>query len=176
MMTGMIANARRALSPPVLLSALLFAAFAVSVTSYALEGSGRVRRVLLFPAVETGKLVGEQRFLPRGGTREVAVERLVKEVLLGPESIELGRIAPRSTGIRSVMLRDREVYVDLTADAALDIAQTPLGLGDSIRGLANNIYFNFSRVQRVRIFVNGQVPAIWGDDLENLSYTREMLR
>ena len=176
MMAQMRGHLRPRVSPPLLLSAALFVVFAVSLSLYAVEGASRARRVLLFPDAGTGKLVGEERFLPRTGDRQESVELLVKEMLLGPESIELGRVVPGSTLIRSVMVRDREAYVDLSADVVLDLAQTPLGLADTMQAVANNVYFNFPRLRRVKVYVNGQVPQMWGVDLSDLSYRREMLR
>lgn len=156
--------------------ALLSAVFVLSVLLYLGTGTERIRRVLFFPDSGSGKLAGEEHFVPRARGTEESVRMLVKELLLGPASYELGRLLPRSVSLRSVSLRERVLYVDFSTDLVLDEGVVPLRLGEILQGVANNAYFNFPRLRGVYVFVHGQIPELPGMDGAGLAYRKELVR
>jgi hypothetical protein len=162
--------------PALAAGALLSAAFVLSLLLYLGTGTERVRRVLFFPDAESGKLAGEEHFVPRTRGTEESVRMLVKELLLGPASYELGRLLPRSVKLRSVSLRERVLYVDFSTDLVLDAAAAPLGLAEIVQGVANNAYFNFPRLRGVYIFVHGQIPDLPGVGGAGLAYRNDLVR
>lgn len=163
-------------NPALAAGALLCSVFALSLLLYLGTGSERVRRVLFFPDAATGKLAGEEHFVPRTRGTEESVRMLVKELLLGPASYELGRLLPRSVRLRSVSLRERVLYVDFSTDLVLDEADVPLGLEGIVQGVANNAYYNFPRLRGVYVFIHGQIPDLPGTGGAGLAYKRDLVR
>lgn len=163
-------------SPALALAALLAFLLALSLLVYAAEGTARVRRVLFFPDPVSGKLVGEEHFIPRARGGEQSARELVRELLLGPSAYDLAPVLPRTVGLRSLTVEDRIAYVDLSADLVIDAATVPLTLDKVLQAVANNLYFNFPRLRGVYLFIHGQIPTLEGIDASRLAYSRDMVR
>ena len=163
-------------SPAPALAGLLAFLLVLSVLLYTGYGTSRVRRVLFFPDPVSGKLVGEEHYIPRTSGWEEDARQLVRELLLGPSAYDLAPVVPRSVGLRSLTLADRIVYLDLSADLVIDAATVPLGLDKVVQAIANNLYFNFPRLRGVYLFIHGQIPVLAGVDASRLAYSREMVR
>lgn len=129
----------------------------------------QVRRTFIFYTLEDGKPAVENRMLSRASTEEMALRRYVEEVLLGPTVPDSLPLFPRETRLRSLLYRDKVVYLDLSESAALPLLEAPMrdalwGLGTLQQGIRRN----FPSVQEVRLFIYGhevpvmQMGEVWG--------------
>jgi hypothetical protein len=119
---------------------------------------GLARRTFVFYNADTGVAVVEDRMFRRSDSREMDITRYTDEVLLGPVNPDLLPLFPRETRLKSLLYRDRVVYADLTQSAALP----PVEGGDllvNFRTLYDSILRNFSYVNDVRFFVEGNVVS-----------------
>jgi hypothetical protein len=116
--------------------------------------SGLARRTFVFQLIDTGQDIVEERMLMRTGSREVDIYRYLEEVILGPLSLEAEPILNRGTRLEAVMLRDGNVFIDFSEEAA--IPPTTGSLMDKFRGLRADIRRNFFFVKDIRIFITGQ--------------------
>jgi hypothetical protein len=130
--------------------------FVVSLLLFLLRDSPSVQRVLFFPDETTGELGGELRELPRQRSREEEVDRLLREIVLGPTMLGHGRLVPRDTTIHSVLLRDRSVYVNLSEHLAFPGEELLYDFSAMITGIRKTIEFNYPRIDEIRIFVEGR--------------------
>ena len=136
--------------------ACLAGMFTVSALALLL-GDGLDGRVLFFGSAGD-ELVGEVRYLPsRDGPRQ-ELQLLVDELILGPRVREHVAVLPRSTEVRFLTVGRETVYIDLNAAALLDDLPNGLQDADRLRALASTVLFNMPWLQRVWLFVDGQVP------------------
>ena len=137
-----------------------FLAFMVllSFLFFLIERGGRIRRVLFFPHIMTGKLVGEERYIHGTGSRQGNVKTLLEEILLGPagNSGKTTRIFPRRTRLVSVMENQDEILINLSKEVVFQESDLPLSFDMMIRALMNNLVFNFTGIRHIAIFVNGE--------------------
>ncbi len=145
-------------------AAVLLLLFATSLTLYLVEGNKWQRRVLFFPSVNSGRLEGEVRYLPRKHTLEERVELLVEEAILGPIGPFHDRLLPRGVRVVSVVVRSGKGYVDLSSELVLGERGTVRDWQRSIQGLANIVLFNFPRIHRLFVLVDGQLPGSGYED------------
>ncbi|AFG37730.1 GerMN domain-containing protein [Spirochaeta africana] len=146
---------RRLVQPSV---ALLLLLIIISIGVWAAFRPAYQELVLFFPgAVRTG-ISGEPRAVPHSGTREQRVSRVVEEILLGPMSVEKGRVFSRGTELRSLLLRRGVLYMDFDAERLLKQQDTNLGFADAEQALKRSINYNFPFVKEIIITVNGQIP------------------
>jgi len=151
------ASADFILSPVKLRIFLICVLILFALTDYLVLGLAR--RTFVFYNVSGGFIVVEDRMLKhsRGAStraRETDIIRYTEEMLLGPVSPELLPLFPRGTKLKSLMYRDRAVFVDFTESAAL----APVEGGDVIvnfRTFYDGILRNFSYVNDVRFFIEG---------------------
>jgi hypothetical protein len=129
--------------------------------SLALFLSGRhwARRTLFFPEISSQLLVGETRFLPRRRSLEQDVQLLVEEVILGPEMPMHRPLLPRETRLLSVLARQRRVYLSLSQGILHEGGESPFAPGEALQALGNVILFNFPRIRRLELLIEGQVPG-----------------
>ncbi|MDR2398685.1 MAG: GerMN domain-containing protein [Spirochaetaceae bacterium] len=126
----------------------------------------QVRRTFIFYSLGDGKPAVENRLLSRSPTEEIALRRYVEEVLWGPVAPDSLPLFSRETRLRSLLYRDKVVYLDISEDAALPLEEAPggdvfLGLDTLHRGILRN----FPAVQEVRLFIQGyEVPVLPGTD------------
>jgi hypothetical protein len=131
---------------------------AVSLALF-LGGRHWARRTLFFPEISSQKLVGETRFLPRRRSLEQDVQLLVEEVILGPEMPMHRPLLPRETRLLSVLARQRRVYLSLSQGILQQGGEAPFAPGEALQALANVILFNFPRIRRLELLIEGQVPG-----------------
>jgi hypothetical protein len=116
-------------------------------------------RVLFFPEQNTGKLVGERRFLPPRKGLTSQIELYVQELILGPSEPFLTRIVPREVRLQSVIARDGEVYVSLSREIIQTRPDASLSFDQSLQAIANGVLFNFPSVRDLYLLVEGQIPG-----------------
>jgi hypothetical protein len=130
----------------------------LSLLLFFLIGSTRARRILFFPQDGTGRLVSEQRFLPTRRDLEGDMSELVREEILGAVRNDAQRLVSKDVALRSLFVRGRVAYIDLSADLILSGNEFPLHGADVLKVLRRSICFNFPRVREVVFTVDGQVP------------------
>jgi hypothetical protein len=123
-----------------------------------LTGRHWARRTLFFPEISQQKLVGESRFLPRRRSLERDVQLLVEEVILGPELPMHRPLLPRETRLLSVLARQRRVYLSLSSGILRAGGDSPFTPEQALQALSNVILFNFPRIRRLEVLIDGQVP------------------
>jgi hypothetical protein len=117
------------------------------------------RRTLFFPEISSSRLVGETRFLPRRRSLELDVQLLVEEAILGPELPMHRPLLPRETRLLSVLARQRRVYLSLSSGILREGGESPFETGEALQALSNVILFNFPRIRRLELLIDGQVPS-----------------
>jgi len=121
-------------------------------------GMGRARQVLFFP-MDNGKSTdAEIRLIPRIRDREERILETVKELLLGPSELKLNNILPAGTKIRTVILREKTLYLDFSEHFIYDSRGMTLPYGERIELLKRNLMFNYPFLDNISITVNGQIP------------------
>ncbi|MDR2343537.1 MAG: hypothetical protein LBD86_03295 [Spirochaetaceae bacterium] len=115
---------------------------------------GLVRRSFVFRLIDTGQDIVEDRMLRSEDSRETNIRRYVEEALLGPLSPEAEALFDSGAKPGAVLLRDGDVFIDFSEEAALP----PLSgrLADKFRILDAGIRRNFPFVRDVRVFIAGQ--------------------
>jgi hypothetical protein len=103
-------------------------------------------------------LVAEERFLPRHHDADRDVRELVEAALLGPSRHGAAPLFPPAATIRTLMVRRRVLYVDLSAQAAIPDLLAPLPLGEAAGALGRAIRFNFRWIREIVFSVDGQTP------------------
>jgi len=128
----------------------------VSLVLFLTSGSW-ARRTLFFPEISSQKLLGETRFLPRRHSLELDVQLLVEEVILGPELPMHRPLLPRETRLLSVLARQRRVYLSLSSGILRAGGESPFQAEQALQALSNVILFNFPRIRRLELLIDGQV-------------------
>jgi hypothetical protein len=116
------------------------------------------RRTLFFPEISSSRLVGETRFLPRRRSLEQDVHLLVEEAILGPEMPMHRPLLPRETRLISVLARQRRIYLSLSSGILREGGESPFTPEQALQALSNVILFNFPRIRRLELLIDGQVP------------------
>jgi len=117
------------------------------------------RRTFAFPTIKAGVESVEIRILPGRGGAENRVTRYVEEYLLGPSSVESAPLLMAGSRLRSLLLRDGVVYVDLSREAAVPFGDRP-DLRADLAILADGLRRNFPFVRDVRFFIQGRQPYL----------------
>lgn len=76
--------------------------------------------MFFFPQYKASMVAGESRNLPVRDDLEGNIELLVDEILLGPIEVTNERLFAEGTKLRTVMVRDKTAYIDLSIEAVLD--------------------------------------------------------
>jgi len=137
---------------------VLVGVFALSLAVFLLDPGVRSERVLFFPLAGSHRITSELRAVPRHRDPERAALELVDAALLGPRRPESERLFPQGTTTRSLLLRRRVLYVDLSEQAAMASPGAPLALADAIGVLKRTIRFNLRGIREIVVYVDGQVP------------------
>ncbi len=137
---------------------LLGTALLISVTWMLVENHGRAERVLFFPGHIDVELRGEARVVPRHRELEPDVAVLVNEILLGPVDLAKSRILPMEAEVRSLMVRDRTVYLDFAPNILFLQERLGISLDEAFDAVRRTVLYNFRGIRRVVITVNGQLP------------------
>lgn len=138
---------------------LMAAVLAGSVITYLVMDGSQVNRVLFFPEDGTGHTAGERRRLPRRDGDENSIQLLVEELILGPVELSLNPLLPKHTSVRTCMLRDRIVYLDLSPELVVAGSETGLSVEESLHGIERTIRFNYPRVEDIIFFIDGEMYA-----------------
>lgn len=138
--------------------ALLAGTLIVSVIFFFSFRTSLHYQVLFFPDMRTGELSGERRMLPRLSDPQGAARQLAKEVILGPVAIHHSRVVPRSTGIRTLMLHDKVLYLDLSTEVLHEIEDSE-AFWEIEQAFEQTIRFNYRSIREIVFTVDGQEPA-----------------
>lgn len=136
----------------------LFGVLALSLLVFFIWGNGRVKRVLFFPLEISGRLVSEERMLANHHNLEADLRELVDEEILGPERHDAALLIPRELTVRSLFVRSRVLYLDLSADFVTAGPDYPLRGKEALDAMRRSINFNFPRVREVAVTIDGQEP------------------
>ena len=127
----------------------------ISGGSYFIWGNHLEEQVLFFPSHQNAEVKGEARLLPRKKTTEKSIELLVRELFLGPFSIDYMPVVPRDSKIRSILLRDGTLYLDFNIDIVFQESASSLSLEESLDYISRSVTFNFPKVRKIIYSVNG---------------------
>ncbi len=114
--------------------------------------------VLFFPGAVRTEITGEPRAVPRYGSRETRIQRVVDEILLGPLSVEKGRVFPQGASVQSIMFRSNRLYIDFAQSHLNQQQDTILTYAESEAALRRSLQYNFPFIQEIIITIDGQVP------------------
>jgi hypothetical protein len=137
-------------------SSVLAFALVLSLTLYYLLPGSLARVVLRFPEEITAKIVPEVRYLPFNWDQEHNVAMLVDEVLLGPARHDHQRLFSRQAAPRSVLVRDRVIYVDLKKASFIPDPDVLYSPETSLDVLKKTLLDNFRDLSSVYVSVDGQ--------------------
>ncbi len=129
-----------------------------SLAYFLLRADKQTEVVLFFPNYGTHHLTGESRAVPLHATLENNIVSLVNELILGPEELRHDRAVPRATTIRSLLLRNGVVYLDLSYEVLFPDPQTTLGFSETLNAIRKTITFNYPEVHKIVITVDGHEP------------------
>jgi hypothetical protein len=141
-----------------IVGALFLFLLALSLTLYLVTTPWRAR-VLFFPEMTTGKLVGERRFLPVRQDLSAQIELYLQELILGPSDPLLVRLVPRDVDLHSVINQQGKVYVSLSKEVLELRADAGLTVDQTLQAIANGVLYNFPQVRSLHLLVDGQVPG-----------------
>jgi hypothetical protein len=139
---------------------LLLLAFVIAALIFWLFPPQHVARTLFFPGTTEMRLSGECRLVPRTSDQERAMELVVEELLLGPLLISHGRLFPRETAARALVLADGTAYVDLNTRAMLSDQAVRIPVADAIAAVRETLLFNFRSLEDVVVTIEGNVPFV----------------
>ncbi|GEM_PF-970601 len=146
-----------------------------SLTTYFVFNDLKRRRVLFFPELKSLKLSGEVRYLPKRNDMESEIELLLKELILGPSREDHLMLVSRNVKLLSMIVKNREVFVNFSSDILFEVAQNRLGLNETFSAIADSIIFNFPTIRRVYFFIEGQIPK-GTDYVKGLGYDNKILK
>jgi spore germination protein GerM len=132
-------------------------AYLVILTVFAFIDMGRAglsRRTFEFFAYDDHRSVAEARMLHTMSSEADDIEAYIKELILGPVSVDFAPLLTKGTQLRSFIYRDGVVYADFTREAALQV-EGGRSLFDGFLALNQGIRRNFEGVSDVKLFVNG---------------------
>lgn len=139
-------------------AAIFAVAFLISLTMF-LARSGRTDQyVLFFPSETTDEWIGEVRNIHHTREIEKSIQALLQELALGPITLRFEPALPKGTGVRSVLLRERTVYLDFTAHLAVGETVFQISFPEMLSGVRKSVLYNFPMVEEVVIYVEG-VPT-----------------
>lgn len=83
---------------------------------------------------------------------------LVQDMILGPMRIQHGRLLPRTTDVRSLILQDGTVYIDLSAHVMEDDPAVRIPLDEALQAFSDTLMYNFRSLEDVVVTIDGQTP------------------
>jgi hypothetical protein len=134
--------------------------------------TGKTSKTFVFYGIRDGAAVVETRQLPRHGALELRATRYVEEALLGPSSVDFGRLFLKGSRLESLFIRDGVAYVNLSAEAALP-GETEVDVRGSLATLTSGLLRNFRSIKKVRIFISGHEPFAFDTDEGSLPKKNE---
>ena len=145
---------------PTVIGAILLVSMCVSMVLFFAVGNNRAYRTLFFPSADREAsvigLAGERRRVPAHRMLQDNVDQLVQELILGPSDPALRPLLGPGTRLIAVVAAGRDLYVNLTADLVLSPGSLPPE--EQIQALASNLEYNFPRIRRTYVLIDGQPP------------------
>ncbi len=139
----------------IILISMISLLLTVSLLIFFIVGNNSDRRVLFFPGREDYS--GEVRMVPHKNSSEDSIQVFVKELILGPYSIDHFRIIPPKTKLQSLLLRNRtKLYIDFSSDFIVfndDFRMVPSEMTVLIK---KNLKYNFPFLKEITFYVDGQ--------------------
>jgi hypothetical protein len=115
---------------------------------------GKERRTCVYYTLDGKKQVVEERFLPRSASKEAAIIAYVKDLLLGPASLQEASLINQGAEIKSLMLRNGVVFLDLSEEAAIPPGEGG-GVLRNLEAVKDGIRRNFPYVSKIVVFIAG---------------------
>lgn len=140
------------------LSGLFLALFLASLIWFVLADPAGRRRVFFFPVYNRSEVAGEERYLPLRDHEEADLDLYVRELLLGPVQVEHDPLFPDGTRLRSLLFRDGNLYIDLSAAAVTGNLASRLSFEETLETARRGLRFNFPFLEEIIISVEGSVP------------------
>ena len=116
------------------------------------------RYVLFFRDVAGQTALSEWHLVPRRDTPRERVRALIDELALGPVGVGAVPIIPAGARVRSLVVRDRIVYVDFTKEAMFGDETIGQGFDDFKELLQKNLMHNFRWIADLVVLIDGQIP------------------
>ena len=110
---------------------------------------------MFFPDATSGEHRGERRAIPSQPNRELEIEYVLRELILGPTVLQLSRTLPRDTRIESVIYRKDVLYLDFDPEILFRTGEGAPELQESLDIVRKTIEFNYPMVDDIRFFVDG---------------------
>ncbi len=121
--------------------------------------------VLFFPGVVSAETKGEPRDIPRFWSREKRIRTIVNEILLGPMSVERGRVFSQDVSVNTIMYRGGKVFIDFASEGFIvsdgSISDTASGresFEKAAATLRKGLEYNFPFIDSIVLTVDGQIP------------------
>lgn len=142
----------------IILLGILALSLIVSGLLFFINGTDTHKQVLFFPIYRSSECAGEERLLPTKPTTEGEIELLVKEILLGPFNVNYVPVLPRETTIRTLMLRDKVLFIDFSGAVVSQESDSRLTFEEALKCVRKSITFNYPHIDRIVFTVNGEQP------------------
>ena len=84
----------------------------------------------------------------------------MQEMILGPIELKLGRALPKTTKIRSILVRDKKLFLNFSDDIIFSESSLALSFQEMIQAVKKTVTFNFPWIEDIVVFVEGQQPKI----------------
>lgn len=139
-------------------AAVFVAAFLISLVIFLARPDRTGRYVLFFPSETTDEWIGEARNIHHSRNTEESIQSLLSELALGPVTLRFEPALPDGTRVKSVLLREKKVYLDFTAHLAVPEGSFHIPFSEMLGGIRKSVLYNFPAVEEVIIYVDG-VPA-----------------
>jgi hypothetical protein len=133
------------------------ASLLISALAFLFAPLPKARYYLEFPHAMNGRMIGEIRYAPYHFGLEKSALSLCREILVGPANYLSTDLLSKDTKIRSVLVRGRTLYVDLSSD--LVFGQPSGGsFRQSLEIFRKTIKKNLPGLGNVILTVDGFVP------------------
>ena len=142
----------------IILLSLFVAFFLITLIFITVGADTRVERVLFFPDEDGQQLHGELRRLPEREETVGNLELYIKELLLGPVSIDLYRLFPEEVNIESLLVDEGILYLGFSENLITMAETVPMSLSGIIEGVEEAVVFNFPEIEEVKTVIGGE-PA-----------------
>ena len=152
-MTEKIKKVTKRYLPQAIIGSCIVIAFLLSLILY-LTMNDTKRREFLFPSAEdNGTLVIEYRNLSKDAVQG-DVQYFIDELLLGSSVERTRMLFTPGTKVISCFQRGKTLYLNLTDDL-LQMGPGVIPIEDGVELLKKNIKTNFSRIEDVELYVDG---------------------
>lgn len=111
--------------------------------------------VLYFSNLETGELVKEYRNVKLEDVKNNMEETIVKELLKGPENVELISAIPSGTKINNIILEDNKIIIDFSNEFKEEVEDELKNL-HKIYSVVNSLT-EITEINEVEIRVEGKI-------------------